>query len=248
MSGDLYKGKYRNASIRLPNRDYAANGRYFVTICTKNRVRFFGNVVNGKMRLSAIGQIADQFWRDIPQHHNHVRLDAHVIMPDHMHGIVVIDNSNPGGTNPVGTRNFAAPQGDPSSGNGIGHGDPSSGNGVGTRNFASLRDILAPSETVSRPDILAPTDTVSRPNISAQNQTNQFGPLKRRSLQAIIHSYKSAVTRWCRKNDHPDFAWQSRFYEHIIRHDGSIYRIRQYIIDNPAKWGQTKRYHRKPRR
>jgi REP element-mobilizing transposase RayT len=75
-------------------------------------------------------------------------------------------------------------------------------------------------------------------NVSVQklNQSNQFAPLKRGSLQAIINAYKSSVTRWCRKNGHENFSWQPRFYDHIIRADGSLEKIREYIINNPIKW------------
>ncbi|MEH1905624.1 hypothetical protein [Nostoc sp.] len=72
------------------------------------------------------------------------------------------------------------------------------------------------------------------------DESNKFGPLKSGSLQAIIHAYKSAVTRWCRRNGFEDFAWQSRFYDRIIRADGSLDRIREYIINNPAKWEYDK--------
>jgi REP element-mobilizing transposase RayT len=60
------------------------------------------------------------------------------------------------------------------------------------------------------------------------------------SLGAIARSYKSVVTRWCRENGHNHFAWQSRFYDHIIRADGSLDRIREYIINNPTKWEEDK--------
>ena len=91
MNQPKFKGKYRVKSTRLPNWDYAANGRYFITICTKNRACFFGDVVAGQVQLSAIGQIAQKFWLDIPHHFTHTNIDAHVIMPDRIHGIVAID-------------------------------------------------------------------------------------------------------------------------------------------------------------
>lgn len=58
----------------------------------------------------------------------------------------------------------------------------------------------------------------------------------RGSLGAIGRSYKSAVTRWCRMNGYTSFAWQPRFYDHIVRDDASLQNIRSYIRDNPAKW------------
>jgi REP element-mobilizing transposase RayT len=86
-----FKGKYRVESTRLPNRDYAANGWYFVTICTRDRTPFFGNIITGQIQLSPIGKIAQQFWADIPNHFQYVYIDAYIIMPNHVHGIVIID-------------------------------------------------------------------------------------------------------------------------------------------------------------
>ena len=60
------------------------------------------------------------------------------------------------------------------------------------------------------------------------------------SLSTMIRSYKSAVTRWCKHNNYDNFRWQPRFYEHIIRNDGSLDKIRQYIINNPIKWSQDR--------
>ena len=62
------------------------------------------------------------------------------------------------------------------------------------------------------------------------------------SLGVIIRSYKSSVTRWCRQNDDDIFRWQPRFYENIIRDEISLNNIRQYIVNNPAKWSEDKNY------
>ncbi len=88
---ELYKNKYRIPSTRASWWDYGANGRYFVTICTQKRECFFGMVVDGKMKLSDIGKIAHACWSEIPHHFPFVQLDAFVVMPNHVHGIVVID-------------------------------------------------------------------------------------------------------------------------------------------------------------
>ena len=75
----LFKNKYRVESTRLPNRDYSQNGWYFVTICTYERKWLFGDVVNGQVHLSTIGQIAQNFWAEIPQHSKHTYIDAYVL-------------------------------------------------------------------------------------------------------------------------------------------------------------------------
>ena len=77
-------------SIRLPSYDYTSSGAYFVTICTKNRQHFFGEIRNGKMNLSKIGKIASQNWQDISNHYDHVELGKFVVMPNHIHGIIWI--------------------------------------------------------------------------------------------------------------------------------------------------------------
>ena len=88
---DKYQNKYRIPSARLQNWDYGWNATYFVTICTQNREYYFGDVVNHKMQLSEIGHIAQSCWQEIPKHFPFVILDAFIIMPNHVHGIVVID-------------------------------------------------------------------------------------------------------------------------------------------------------------
>jgi putative transposase len=184
-----FKHKYKVKSIRLPNRDYGANGGYFVTICTHQKQHFFGNVVNGQMCLSPIGEIAQKYWADIPNHFDFVHLDAYVIMPNHMHGIVVIDR--PHNTHDTSVETLQC--------------------NVSTCKSQSPRQKFM---------------SAISPNAG--------------SLGAIARSYKSAVTYWCSKNGHDYFKWQPRFYEHIIRDNTSLDRIREYIINNPIEWREDK--------
>ena len=86
--------EYKNRkSIRLKNWDYSTPGCYFVTICVKNMNEIFGIVKNEKMILSEIGIIADQCWQNIPNHYPSARLDEYIVMPNHIHGIIVIDKT-----------------------------------------------------------------------------------------------------------------------------------------------------------
>jgi len=84
----LFRNRYRIESTRCPNWDYSSPGFYYVTICTHDRLRLFGQVVNGEMALSEHGAIADHAWRDLPNHYPHVVLDKYVIMPNHVHGVI----------------------------------------------------------------------------------------------------------------------------------------------------------------
>ena len=83
---------------RYKKYNYAQDGLYFITICSKNREMFFGNIVGGKMQLSEIGKIAKKFWLEIPNHFLFVKLDEFTIMPNHIHGIIQIDNQITVGT------------------------------------------------------------------------------------------------------------------------------------------------------
>lgn len=89
---EKYRGKYRIPSARLQSWDYGNNGIYFVTICTANRENYFGEIDKDNMLLNDVGKIANECWLDIPNHFSHVELDTHIIMPNHLHGIIIIDN------------------------------------------------------------------------------------------------------------------------------------------------------------
>jgi REP element-mobilizing transposase RayT len=183
MTQPRFKGKYRVGSTRLQNWNYAANGWYFVTICTRYRTHFFGEVITSQMQFSTIGEIAQQFWAEIPKHFNHTYyIDAYVIMPNHVHGIIIID-----------------------------------------RPHQVNRDRPPNVETLQC-------------NVSTRRQFMSDISPPAGSLGAIVRSYKSAVSRWCHHNGFEDFTWQDRFYDRIIRADGSLNRIRKYIVNNPAKW------------
>ena len=88
-----FKGKYRIESIRKPGWDYRWNAAYFITICTKNREHFFGEIKDGQMELSKIGQLAQTYWNQIPAHFPYAQLDAFVVMLNHVHGIVIIHHA-----------------------------------------------------------------------------------------------------------------------------------------------------------
>ncbi|WP_372645217.1 transposase [Ancylomarina sp.] len=187
---EKYKGRYRIESARLKNWDYASSGLYFVTICTANRELYFGDIVNGEMILSAVGELAKTYWNEIPKHFPFVELDSFVVMPNHVHGIITINKPDDGKNNndrKVETSNL----------------------GVSTLDVSTTRMA-----------------------------SNAWKP---GSLGVIINQYKRICTINARKI-HADFAWQSRFYDHIIRNDESLERIRDYIKSNPLKWAMDKFY------
>ena len=159
MTNDLFKNRYRIPSTRAPWHDYT-HGTYFVTICTKNREHAFGEIINdstGKpiMRLTAIGENADECWREIPSHFPHVQTLSQVIMPNHIHGILTISPI-------VETQNVAI------------HGKQQRiTDGVETHNFASLRH-----GQTQHPGLSQQTGNVIVPN-------NRFGPQSKNLASVI---------------------------------------------------------------
>lgn len=156
---------------RLIGYDYSLPGYYYVTICTKDREHFFGEIQNGMMCLNDTGQIAYQCWIDIQKHFPHIELDAFIIMPNHVHGIIIQNND------------------------------------VGNKNFCSLPNELVLWQT-------------------------KWG----KTISSVIRGYKIGVTKWCRNNNYQNFGWQKSYYDHIIRNEEDLHRIRQYILNNPKKW------------
>ena len=93
-------------SPRLRGYDYAQEGAYFVTICTADRAHLFGQIIDGAMVLNGAGHIARSCWTEIPDHYPNVELDFYVIMPNHVHGIIVIHDDV---ASPTGGRDISRP-------------------------------------------------------------------------------------------------------------------------------------------
>ena len=178
---ELFKNKYRVKSARLKGWDYSTDGHYFVTICTKDKKHYFGKVMDGEMRLSKLGIVAKECWLKIPGHFLHVELDEFVVMPNHIHGILILKNGRDGAC-PVSTK----------------------------------KSLI-------------------------KNPSNHNFLPKPESLSVIVGSFKSAVSKHI-KQFHPQshFAWQSRFYDHIIHNEKSWYFMQEYIRDNPKNWERDK--------
>jgi REP element-mobilizing transposase RayT len=142
--------------------DYTQPGAYFVTICTRDRVCLFGEVVGGQMQLNELGRLVEWTWQDLSNHVANIVLDAFVVMPNHVHGIIII--------------------------------------------------VGAGSEP-------APT-------------TKQYG------LPEIVRQFKTfSALRINEQRGTPGApVWQRNYYEHIIRTEDSLARIREYIAGNPLRW------------
>ena len=158
----VYRDRYRVETTRLPSWDYSSPGYYFVTICTKGWQYAFCEIVGAEMVLSDLGKSANECWIDIPRHFLFVTTDEFVVMPNHVHGIIII----------------------------------------------------------------RPEDQLSR--------QSRFGP-QSGNLASVIRGYKIGVKKHATTH-RLAFQWQPRFYEHIIRSQESLTRIREYIVTNPQRW------------
>ena len=92
MDKHKFQGKYRIESTRLKDYDYSLNGAYFVTLCTKNSTHLFGSIVDQKLIPNRQAEIVTECWLDLPAHYTNCVLDKFIIMPNHVHGIIIIDN------------------------------------------------------------------------------------------------------------------------------------------------------------
>lgn len=203
-------------SLRLRHYDYAQAGAYFVTVVTAGRVPLFGDVRGGAMHLNEAGRMVDAEWRAIASHLPTMAIDAYVVMPNHIHGIVVIAAAPP-----------LAPAAVPTS--------PSSPVGaplVGAH--PTTRDIPTTSEAgghraSERMDGAGVEDRA--PTRGAPTLGDAIGAFKSRATVAYVRGV--ADRGW------PAFEgrlWQRNYYEHVIRNDESLRRIRQYVADNPRRW------------
>lgn len=214
-----FKNKYRISSARLQTWDYSNNGVYFITICTQNRHHFFGHIQNQEMQLSEIGKLAAQFWLQIPNYFPFVELGNFVVMPNHVHGILIIDNIF---NSVVETRFIAS--------NNVGEYDE-------TRFIASDND----DEKININE--------TRLIASLQGGTGGFSgdknPMLNDNISKIVRWYKGRCSFECKKIN-PNFGWQSRFHDHIIRNSKSFENIQNYIEQNPLKWDDDRFYSNVP--
>jgi putative transposase len=102
-----FRNKYRVQSARLASWDYTSAGYYFVTLCTRDRICFFGDLIDGTMVLSPIGALVAEEWQKTPQIRIYVELDEWVVMPNHLHGILIINEHT--GATPQQQPNTATP-------------------------------------------------------------------------------------------------------------------------------------------
>jgi REP element-mobilizing transposase RayT len=235
-----FQNKYTIKSTRLENYDYTQNGLYFVTICTKDREELFGIIKNEKMILNEVGKIANRFWQEIPRHFPFVNLDEFVVMPNHAHGILEIWK-NPVETQFIASRTNITPQiidkPEINIANETQNGSMGQ-NEISRQDSMICQDAFSHQDTITCQDALKCVSTVGNNKKPGGGVAGSKNPsLNPGSLSNIIKWYKGRCAFEIRKQLDPiTFAWQPRFYDHIIRNDEALNKIREYIITNPARW------------
>lgn len=197
--------RHHRRSIRLRGYDYTQAGAYFVTIVTQDRACLFGDIADGAMRLNDAGRMVQTIWDDIPMFYPGVDTGAFVVMPNHVHAVIVL----------VGAPRRGQPQG-----------------------IAPTDNTNAGPVATARP---VPADAGRGGVADGSGQPQGVAPTL--SLADVVHRFKSLTTsryadgversRW------PPFRgrlWQRNYYEHVVRDEASLGRIRRYILDNPANW------------
>jgi REP element-mobilizing transposase RayT len=201
-----YNG-YRSDTLRLDEWDYRRSAWYFVTICTQDRMPYFGRVRNGVVGLSPAGCVAAQEWWRTPEVRPYVRLGAWIVMPNHVHGLIGITTESPAHDAITGT-------------------DASERGGSNAAGGAGNSDAVDASRRDASTDAKRPKNT----------DTNDNFRLCAHSLGAIIGQYKSVCTKRIRAACRPDFGWQSRYYDRIVRTRREWTAVRRYIHRNPKHW------------
>ncbi len=203
--------------IRLETWDYSWNGFYFVTICIKNRYGYFGDIKNGEMHLSDVGRIAEKFWQEIPDHFSESKLGEFVIMPNHLHGIVIINRDR------LVDELFGIDD-------------------VNSQIMWEINMNVDPNHVGAA--YMRPLHGSDRVRC---DDSVEFTPSEKRSkmtLSKIIHGFKSSITRKVRQAENIDndtkesFGWQRSFYDSIVRDNEMLFKIRSYIRNNPRNWEQ----------
>jgi len=214
------KKRFSDKGLRLQSWDYSWDGKYFITINTKDKVECFGDVISEELHHSAQGRLANEFWEMIPEQFPFARLDEFIVMPNHVHGIIEIDKSNSMDTANSGDSN----SGDSNSG------ESNSGDAINRIPTADIPTADIPTADIPTTDI--PTDAIAG---TVGGFAGQKNPMLYDNLSRVLRWYKGRVTYEIHQAGY-EFAWQTLFYDRIIRNEMELNRIRQYIRNNPKNW------------
>ena len=242
-----YNHRYRIDSTRLPNWNYSGTGKYFITICTRFHENYFGEIINGEMKLNDLGNEVERQWLSTPaiRPDMNISLDSFQVMPNHFHGIIEI------GWNKFNNLKLMADS--TNFGNRVGRifgkGDAKLSHDVcdqGNKDSDVCRDTMhcvsthnAEFHYTKSMHCISEENSEINSNHTKSKKPkdafkNAFGP-QTKNLGAVMRGFKSSVSTYARKNRFL-FDWHPKYFDVIIRDEVNLNKIRKYIRNNPAKW------------
>ena len=206
---------------KLRGWDYARNGHYYITIVTTDRKRLFGEIVNGEMVLNDWGQIVyDEFFKSFEMRSG-LFLGEFVLMPDHLHAIVILDKTKCVDVGACGDEL----RGDVSFGD-VAHGH------VETHGRASLQPTRQSQPQQSQPQQSQPTPQFQRQPKSISSFVAGFKSATVKRIDDWIDVNQPTMAKFNKNNP----LWQSNYHDHIIRNEMEYQYIADYIVRNPMEW------------
>ncbi|MDY6893607.1 MAG: transposase [Chloroflexota bacterium] len=201
--------KHHRHSIRLRGYDYSQDGAYFVTICVQGHECLLGEIVDGQMILNNAGKMVREIWLEIPEHYPGVQIDEFTVMPNHIHGIIIVTTSV--GATPSGCPDYPE-QADELPGQARGPQQEQMGESTGQA-----------GESKGQARGPAPTGRLSLPDV-----VHRF-----KSLTTARYRHGVMQNHW-----QPFYGklWQRNYWERIVRNERELNLIRRYIIENPLRW------------
>lgn len=212
----------RRKRIRLTNYDYSQDGFYFITIATQKRIPYFGSIQEKRNVYSPFGFIAENCLKEVPIFFPYIHLDEYIIMPDHIHLIFQIKNES-----------YEI------------HDENELSDISEFRKQSEFRRVLINQDpTVNHNDhIVNRIDPTVNPNLDQQsinkNRNSDKSWIlmkwKENHIGKVVRHFKAKTSFLIHKSGEQNFAWVSRYYDHIIRNKRSLENIRMYIRTNPRR-------------
>jgi REP element-mobilizing transposase RayT len=251
MGSRYEKYTTHHTSRRTDGWDYTQPAAYFVTMCTENRARLFGAVRRGRMILNVLGRIVAAEWQQSEEIRDRVHLDAFVVMPNHLHGIVVFADSDveaptcPRGYRVFGATGRAEGPSDDSNSETASHGGSDGPPGESNSTNPSVGGATEPtgpsnSEKASTGGSTLGGESGNRGEMNGDDEPDDDRPTgpAPQSLGSFVAGFKSAATkRINQRRGTPGAAvWQRNYHDRIIRTERHWRAARRYVRRNPAEW------------
>jgi putative transposase len=223
----MFQRRFQNQrkSIRLENYDYSSSGAYFVTICTQTRdVNWFGHITQDGMQLNDAGQMILETWNELPNRFD-IQLDTLMIMPDHIHGIIILPDRNEINIMRQGDDKHRPYENTP----------------IARMGAPYVRPVTNENTPITRRG-----EPCVRPVINDNLANHQKQPIQgtqEHSLGRVVQAFKSLTTnayiRGVRGLGWLPFEkrfWERSFFDSIIRDEVHFEKTQVYILENPVRW------------